>query len=72
MGYPVPNWAQAIIARAVNLDPNKVAVEHENDRNISFLQYNPRKKVSVSKVDGSVTETMDPFADKPKISVSRT
>lgn len=72
MRYTVPNWAQAIIARAVNLDPNMVGVKHENDRNITFLQYNPRKEISISKVDGSVRETMDPFAERPKTAPSRT
>lgn len=52
--FSVPNWAQALIARSAGLDPNKVAVRHEDDRNISFLQHMPRKDVLVCKVDGTV------------------
>ena len=51
--YIPPNWHQALIARAVGLDPDKVAVEHEDDRNISFLQFQPRKTIVVGKIDGS-------------------
>ena len=52
--YTVPNWAQEIIARAVGLDPSNVAVGHENDRYITFLQYMPHKEFLVCKQDGVV------------------
>ena len=52
----VPNWAQALIARGVGLDPNKIVVRHEDDRNISFLQHMPRKEFLVGKADGQVIE----------------
>ena len=54
--FTVPNWGQALIARAVGLDPANVAVEHEDDRNISFVQYLPHKSFLVCKVDGVVIE----------------
>ena len=52
--FSVPNWAQALIARNAGLNPDKVAVRHEDDRNIAFLQYDPRQDVLVCKVDGTV------------------
>ena len=64
--FTVPNWAQALIAKGAGLDPSKVVVRHEDERNISFVQHNPRKDILINKVSGSVTETMDLFADKPK------
>lgn len=60
--YSVPNWAQALIARGVGLDPDKVAVRNDNDRNISFLQYEPRRDIIVSKVTGEVTVSQDKYA----------
>lgn len=53
----VPNWGQAQLARAVNLDPNNLVVSHEDDRNISFLQHNPRKQILVNKITGQVIES---------------
>lgn len=55
--YTPPNWNQKLIAQAVGLDPKNVTVAHEDDRNISFLQYTPRKFVLVCKVDGAVVES---------------
>ena len=49
----VPNWSQALIAQAVGLDLDNVAVEHEDDRTISFLQFQPRKSIAVGKIDGT-------------------
>ena len=54
--FAVPNWTQALIARGIGLDPDKVVVRHEDDRNITFLQHMPRKEFLVSKADGSVIE----------------
>lgn len=55
--FTVPNWVQALIARAVDLDPNKVAVEHDDDRCIVFQQYLPHCVVTVGKIDGTVIRT---------------
>ncbi len=52
MSCTVPNWAQSLIARAAGLDPEKLAVRHENERHIVFLQYMPRQEILVCKVDG--------------------
>lgn len=52
--FSVPNWAQALIARGAGLDPDNLAVRHEDDRNIAYLQYMPRKDILVCKVDGTV------------------
>ena len=52
--YAVPNWAQAVLAQAVGLDPANVSVAHEDDRTISFQQYQPYCTVLIGKVDGSV------------------
>ena len=52
--YTVPNWGQKAIARALDLDPNNIAVEHEDDRLIAFVQYSPREQILVSKADGTV------------------
>lgn len=56
MKFTVPNWSQALIARSVGLDPDNVAVSHEDDRNISFLQYKPRREYLVCKTDGILIE----------------
>ena len=52
--FTVPNWGQAVIARAINLDPKNVTVAHENDRLITFLQFMPREEIIVCKIDGAV------------------
>ncbi len=54
--FTVPNWGQAVIARAAKLDPNKVVVRSENERNICFLQHMPRKEFFVDKITGDVLE----------------
>ena len=54
--YAVPNWSQSVLAREVGLDPDNVAVEHEDDMRITFLQHMPRKTFMVSKRTGDVTE----------------
>ena len=64
MSYTVPNWAQALIARAAGLDPDKLMVCNENDRNISFLQHFPRADIIVSKVTGEKTVTQDKYANQ--------
>lgn len=65
--YTVPDWGQATIARAAGLDPKKLAVEHEDDRKIIFLQYLPRKTIRVSKKDGSVhTEEEGKYGNRRK------
>lgn len=63
MRYTVPNWAQTQMAIAAGLDPTNVGVEMENDTTIVFLQYMPRKRISISKADGSIIEQQDEFAD---------
>ena len=57
--FSVPNWGQAVIARAVGLDPKNVSVEHDDDRCIVFLQYMPHRTVTVEKIDGTVIRTED-------------
>lgn len=52
MGTKVPNWAQRQLAIAAGLDPEKICVRNEDDRNIVFLQYMPRQEILVCKVDG--------------------
>lgn len=52
MNFNVPNWSQALIAKSVGLDPKKVAVRHEDDRNIAFLQYTPHREILVDKTTG--------------------
>jgi hypothetical protein len=52
--FTVPNWGQTVIARALNLDPKNVAVEQEDDRHITFLQYMPRVQIMVCKATGTV------------------
>lgn len=54
--FTVPNWGQAQIAKAVNLDPDKVVVRNENEDSICFLQHMPRKEFLVNKVTGHVIE----------------
>lgn len=54
--FTVPNWGQAQLAKAVNLDPDKLVVRNEDDRNICFLQHLPRKEFLVNKVTGDVIE----------------
>lgn len=54
--FTVPNWAQALLARGIGLDPNEVVVRNEDDRHITFLQHMPRKEFLVSKSDGKVIE----------------
>ena len=55
--FTVPNWGQALIAKAVGLDPSNVAVEHEDDRTITFVQYQPHRSVLVGKIDGTVIKS---------------
>ena len=64
MSYTIPNWAQALIAVAAGLDPENVVVGHENERNISFLQHNPRADIIVSKVTGEKSVMQAKYADR--------
>ena len=57
--FAVPNFAQALIAKAIGLNPANVAVVHETDALITFLQYLPRKMFLVEKVDGTVIRMED-------------
>lgn len=52
--FPVPNWAQALIAMAVGLDPNNIAVRLDDDSRIVFLQYMPRAEYCVDKKTGTI------------------
>lgn len=52
--HSVPNWGQSVLARAVGLEPANVAVSHEDDRNISYIQYQPYMEITVGKADGAV------------------
>lgn len=54
--FTVPNWGQAQLAKAANLDPDKVVVRSEDDNSICFLQHMPRKEFIVNKVTGHVIE----------------
>ena len=63
MNYMVPNWAQSQMAKAAGLEPRNVSVELENDYQIVFLQYMPRKRILVSKADGSIIDQQDQYAD---------
>ena len=54
--FSVPNWAQALIAVAANLDPDGVVVRSEDDTNICFLQHMPRKEFIVHKPTGKIVE----------------
>ena len=54
--FTVPNWVQTQIAKAVNLDPDKVVVRNESEDSICFLQHMPRKEFIVNKVTGHVIE----------------
>ena len=54
--FTVPNWVQAQIAKAINLDPDNVVVRNEDDQSIYFLQYKPRKEFLVNKATGHVIE----------------
>lgn len=57
--FTVPNFAQALIAKAIGLNPANVAVVHETDASITFLQYLPRKMFLVGKVDGTMIDQSD-------------
>ena len=63
MSYMVPNWAQSQMAKAAGLDPTNVSVELENEQQIAFLQYMPRKRILVSKADGSIIAEQDKYAE---------
>ena len=63
MSYTVPNWAQSQMAKAAGLDPTNVSVELENEQQIAFLQYMPRKRILVSKADGSIIAEQDKYAE---------
>lgn len=43
-----------MIAQALGLDPKNVAVEHDDDLHITFLQYLPRVQIQVCKATGTV------------------
>ena len=49
-----PNWAQAILARSVGLDPEGVTVRMEDDLRIVFLEHKTRKDHCVDKRTGKV------------------
>ena len=57
MKYDTPDWAQSLIAKSAGLNPEKVAVRHEDDRNIVFTQFMPHEDVSIRKKDGQVVRT---------------
>ena len=52
--FAVPNWSQSALAKAAGLDPKNVAVEHEDERVIAFMQFMPHCSVLVGKTDGMV------------------
>jgi len=73
MGFNVPNWAQSLIAQAAGLNADRVVVRHENDRNITFLQHNPRREILVSKVTGEKTVTEDSYVtSRPTVAIHTT
>ena len=53
--FSVPNWGQSALAKAAGLDPKNVAVEHEDERVIAFVQFVPHCSVLVGKTDGTMT-----------------
>ena len=52
--FTTPNWSQALIARAAGLNPDNIAVRHEDSLNIAFLQYVPRQEILVCKKTGNI------------------
>ena len=52
-----PNWAQKLIAVAVQLEPEDVSVRAEDDRSIVFLRHTDRREFLVSKTTGKVIES---------------
>lgn len=52
--FTVPNWGQELIARAVNLDPDGLSVQYENEDLICFLEHKTRKTYQVNKTTGGV------------------
>lgn len=57
MSHTVPNWAQAQMAKAVGLEPDSVAVRHEDDRKIVFLHYKDHVEIIVCKISGQILNT---------------
>ena len=54
MKFTVPNWHQSLMARHAGLDPEGVAVRHEDDARIVFMPYDTRQEVTVDKTTGEV------------------
>lgn len=55
--YTVPNWGQALIAKAKGLDPRELSVINDSDYLISFLEHKTRNNYLIDKRDGSVKVT---------------
>lgn len=54
MKFTVPNWAQALIVRAINLDANGISVRLEDDRIIVLLEHKTGVEYIVNKATGKV------------------
>lgn len=54
--FTVPNWAQALIAKAASIEASSLAVRLDNDSFVCFMDLKTRKEYIVSKSDGAVTE----------------
>lgn len=53
-GFPVPNWAQEVLAKAAGLKLAVPAIVIDNDTCVTFMDLVTRDRFIVSKKDGRV------------------
>lgn len=64
--FAVPNWAQRLIADAAGLQGRAIAVRHEDDRSILFLDHKTRDEYFVTKENGKVSIWKNPAFTETK------
>ena len=58
--FAYPNWVQRLIADAAGLQGRAIAVRHEDDASILFLDHKTRDEYCVNKEDGKVSIWRNP------------
>lgn len=63
-GFPVPNWAQEVLAQAAGLQMAVPVIVIDNDVSVTFMDLVTRDRFIVNKKDGRVVEDREERKEK--------
>ena len=63
-GFPVPNWAQEVLAKAAGLQMAVPVIVIDNDACVTFMDLVTRDRFIVNKKDGRVVEDREVRKEK--------